>query len=149
MSSFWHFSTGRHKRIHWIQHLKMHKHYISANQNAKSKYIHSKYLYLTLFSTYLLLTHMTVHTTCRIFFLWLNLVWLNISCVVEFQRWLVIKIKLFGQESTQSRGSFLKKKSFDELQFVKKCQNCIFKVNFQCQKSTEFIQKKIHLRISI
>ena len=33
-------------------------------------------------------------------------------------------------------------KSVDELQFVKKCENYIFKVNFGCQKSTEFLQKQ-------
>ena len=33
-------------------------------------------------------------------------------------------------------------KSVDELQFVKKCQNYIIKVNFRCQKSTEFFQKQ-------
>jgi hypothetical protein len=33
-------------------------------------------------------------------------------------------------------------KSFDELWFVKKCQNRTFKVNFRCQKSIEIFQKK-------
>jgi len=35
----------------------------------------------------------------------------------------------------------LKKKSFDGLRFVKKCQNRTFKVNFGCQKLIEFFQK--------
>jgi len=39
--------------------------------------------------------------------------------------------------------------SVDELWFIKKCQNCTFKVNFQCQKSTEFSQKKLRLRPNI
>ena len=30
------------------------------------------------------------------------------------------------------------KQSYDELWFVKSCQNCTFKVNFLCQKSTEY-----------
>ena len=38
------------------------------------------------------------------------------------------------------KGFFFK--SVDELRFVKKCQNRTFKVNFQCQKSTEFLKKK-------
>ena len=38
---------------------------------------------------------------------------------------------------------FFKKKSIDDLQFIKKCQNRTFKVNFQCQKWTKFFQKKI------
>ena len=40
-------------------------------------------------------------------------------------------------------------KSVDELRFIKKCQNCTFKVNFRCQKSTEFFQKKLRLRPNI
>jgi hypothetical protein len=51
---------------------------------------------------------------CRLF--------INISSVVEFQRWWVIKSKLFGQESTYSKVKF-SKKSVDELRFVKRCQN--------------------------
>ena len=50
---------------------------------------------------------------------------------------------------TKNQHTQKKKKSIDELGFVKKCQNCTFKVNFLCQKSTEFFQKKNHLRISI
>ena len=38
------------------------------------------------------------------------------------------------------KGFFLK--LVDELRFIKKCQNCTFKVNFGCQKSTDFFQKK-------
>ena len=49
---------------------------------------------------------------------------------------------MFGHESTYSK-EFVLKKSFDELRFVKKCENRTFKVNFLCQKSTEFYQKKI------
>ena len=71
----------------------------------------------------------------------------NISSVGEFQRWWVLKSKIFGQESTYTKDLFFK--SVDELQFIKKCQNRTFKVNFLCQKSTEFFQKKNHLRISI
>ena len=40
-------------------------------------------------------------------------------------------------------------KSIDELWFIKKCQNLFSKVNFRCQKSIEFFQKKKNLRISI
>ena len=46
----------------------------------------------------------------------------NISSVVEFQRCWVLKSKLFGQESTFSKET-LKKISFYELRFIKKCQN--------------------------
>ena len=44
---------------------------------------------------------------------------------MEFQRWWVLKSKFFSQaKHTQM------KKSVDQRQFVKKCQNCNFKVNF-------------------
>ena len=66
----------------------------------------------------------------------------NISSVMEFQRWWwVLKSKVFGQELTYSKQVFLK--SFNELQFIKKCQNCTFEVNIRCQKSVKFFQKKI------
>ena len=65
----------------------------------------------------------------------------NVSSVVEFLRWWVLKCKIFAQESTSSKDFFLKQ-SCNEIWFVKKCQNCTFKVNFLCQKWTEFFQKK-------
>ena len=67
--------------------------------------------------------------------------------VVEFQICWVLKSKIFDQESTYSKDFFFK--SVDELWFIKKCQNCIFKVNFQCQKSTEFFQKKSSKNINL
>ena len=73
---------------------------------------------------------------------------MNISSVVEFKRWWVLKSKIFGEESTYSREIFFKK-FVDELWFIKKCQNCTFKVNFQCQKSTDFFQNKLRLRPNI
>ena len=76
-------------------------------------------------------------------FLWwgkAHVMGINVRSVVEFQRWWVLKSKIFGQESTYSKDFF---KSVDELCFVKKCQNHTFKVNFRCQKSTDFCSKKI------
>ena len=61
----------------------------------------------------------------------------NISWVVEFQRWWVLKSKFLAKNQHTQRNSF----SVDELRFVKKYQNRTFKVNFQCQKSTEFFKK--------
>ena len=72
----------------------------------------------------------------------------HIRSVVEFQRWWVLKSKLFGHESTYSKDFFFFK-SINELRFIKNCQNHTFKVNFRCQKSTECFQKIFHLRISI
>ena len=67
--------------------------------------------------------------------IWLDL-GLNISSVVEIQRWWVLKSKVFGQESTSSK-EIVVFYEYNELRFVKKCQNCTFKVDFLCQKSTE------------
>ena len=72
----------------------------------------------------------------------------SVSLVVEFKRWWVLKRKIFGQESTYSR-EIIFKKSVAKLWFIKMCQNCTFKVNFQCQKSTDFSQKKLRLRPNI
>ena len=71
-------------------------------------------------------------------------VYINVSSVVEFQRWWVLKCKIFSQESTRSKENVLKK-SCNELWFVKKCLNRTFKVNFLCQKSMEFFQNKISI----
>ena len=49
----------------------------------------------------------------------------------------------------KNQNEIVFQKSFDELMFIKKCQNCTFKVNFQCQKSIEFFQKKVRLRPNI
>ena len=38
-----------------------------------------------------------------------GLVYINISSVVEFQRWWVLKSKLFGQESMYHQGKIFKK----------------------------------------
>jgi hypothetical protein len=55
----------------------------------------------------------------------------------------VLKCKIFAQESTCLKKILLKQ-SYDELWFVKMCQNYTFKVNFLCQKSIEFF-KNINL----
>ena len=57
----------------------------------------------------------------------INELWIwatNVSSVVEFQRWWVLKSKIFGQESTYSKDFFFK--SVNELRFIKKWQNCTF-----------------------
>ena len=78
----------------------------------------------------------------------LHIIHTNVSSVVEFQVWWVLRSNFFGQESTYSK-EFSLKKSVDELLFIKKCQNCTFKVNFWYQKSTKVFQKeKIILRTS-
>ena len=70
---------------------------------------------------------------------------------MEFQRWWVIKSKLFWPRINilriLIRGFFFK--SFDELRFIKKCQNHTFKVNFRCQKSNKFFQKKSFKNINL
>ena len=68
----------------------------------------------------------------------------DISSVVEFERWWVLKSKV---QINILKGFF--KKSFDELWFVKKCQNRTFKVNFWCQNQPNFFKTKFHPGILI
>ena len=70
---------------------------------------------------------------------------INVSSVVEFQRRWVLEIKIFGQESTYSK-EIVVFYEYNELRFVKKCQNCTFKVDFLCQKPTEFFWVFFSLR---
>ena len=58
----------------------------------------------------------------------------SISSVVEFQRWRVLKSKVFHLSSSEETVLFCK---YNELQFVKKCQNHTFKVYLLCQKSMD------------
>ena len=51
------------------------------------------------------------------------------------------KMQDFCPRINMLKGNFLEQ-SYDELWFVKKCRNRTFKVNFLCQKSTEFFQEK-------
>ena len=51
----------------------------------------------------------------------------NVSSVVEFQKWWLLKSKIFTQ----------RKWFFDQWQLVKKCQYRAFKVVYQWQKSME------------
>ena len=71
----------------------------------------------------------------------------NISSIVEFQRWWVLKCKIFAQESTCPKDIVLKQSS-NELWFIKKCWNYTFKVNFLSQKSTKF-KKKLFKNINL
>ena len=64
----------------------------------------------------------------------------NVSSVVEFWRWWVLKCKIFAQESKCSKD-FLKK----ILQWIMVCQKVsklYFQVNFLWKKLTEFFRKK-------
>ena len=67
--------------------------------------------------------------------------YINISSVVELKRWWVLKSKIIGQELIYSKEIF-SKKLVNELRFVKKCQNCTFKVNFLRQKINRFFSKQ-------
>ena len=84
--------------------------------------------------------------------------YIDISSVVEFQRWWVLKSKTFDQESTNSKGFFLKKicrwiavwqkvpKSYFQSQFLmSKIKGFFLEKNESmfCQKSKEFFLKKI------
>ena len=52
------------------------------------------------------------------------------------------KIQDFCPRINMLKGNCFKQSCY-ELWSVKKCRNCTFKVNFLCQKSTDFFKKKI------
>ena len=52
----------------------------------------------------------------KIFF-YMRTMYFDISSVVEFQRWWVLKSKIFGQEATYLMEILLRE-SFDELRFI-------------------------------
>ena len=56
---------------------------------------------------------------------------ISISLVVEFQRWWVLKSKIFGQESTYSNQNIVFFE-YNECELVRKCQNQTLKVDFLC-----------------
>ena len=64
---------------------------------------------------------------------------------MEFQRWWVLKSKIFAQESTRSKEKEFKN-SADELWFIKKYQNRTLKVDFLCLKLSESFQIKFSLK---
>ena len=55
---------------------------------------------------------------------------------------MILENKVVQKLKLEKMG-FVFKQSCNELCFIKKCRNYTFKVNFLCQKSTEFFQKKI------
>ena len=76
---------------------------------------------------------------------WMHTVCINISSVLEFQRWWVLKSELFGQESTCHQGKTLKK----FLRVMTVCQK-VPKLYFESQFSMSkidgiFSKKKIIL----
>ena len=74
---------------------------------------------------------------------------INISSVMEFQRWWVLKSKLFGQESTWHQGKIFKK-ILRVMTVCQKVPKSYFQSQFWMSKINRFFSKKnIHLRISI
>ena len=71
------------------------------------------------------------------------------SSILELQRWWVLKSKNFSQEPTYILKEIFFKKTFDELRFVKKCQNRTFKANFGCQKLVRYFQKRSAKNINL
>ena len=67
---------------------------------------------------------------------------------MEFQRWWVLKSKLFGQESTYHQGKILKK--FLQVMTVRqKVPKLYFQSQFWMLKINQIFSKKNYLRISI
>ena len=61
---------------------------------------------------------------------------------------MVLKSKVFCQESTYSK-EIVAFYEYNELRFVKKCQNRTFKIDFLCQKSKEFFNMTIFCKNGI
>ena len=75
---------------------------------------------------------------CR---LWPWRIFINISSVVEFQRWWVLKSKLFGQESTCHQGKIFKK--FLRVMTVRqKVPKSYFQSQFWMSKINRIFSKK-------
>ena len=73
---------------------------------------------------------------------------LNISSVVEFQRWWVLKSQLFDQESTCHQGKIFKQ--FLQVMTVRqKVPISYFQSQFWMSKMNRFKRKKNYLRIPI
>ena len=68
-------------------------------------------------------------------------IYINVSSVVEFKTWWVLKSKIFGQESTYPKD-FILNPSMNYLQFIKKWQKCTFKVNFWFKNRLKFFKKE-------
>ena len=75
-------------------------------------------------------------------------IWTNVSSVVEFQRWWVLKCKIFAQELTCSKETIVFWE-YGEHQFVKSAEIVLSKSIFYVKNQRNFFKKKIHLRISI
>ena len=65
----------------------------------------------------------------------------NISSVVEFQRWWVLKCKLFGQESTYHQGKIFKK-FLRVMTVCQKVPKSYFQSQFWMSKINRFFSKK-------
>ena len=65
----------------------------------------------------------------------------NVSSVVEFQRWWVIKCKIFAQESTCSKEFFYNNPTMN-YGSSKSAKIVLSKSIFLCQKSMEFKKEK-------
>ena len=75
--------------------------------------------------------------------------YINISSVVEFQRWWVLKSKLFGQESTCHQGKILKK-ILRVMTVYKKVPKSYFQSQFWMSKINQnFSKKKLSKNINL
>ena len=70
-----------------------------------------------------------------------NIMYINISSVVEFQRWWVLKSKLFGQESTCHQGKIFKK-ILRVMTVCQKVPKSYFQSQFWMSKINRIFSKK-------
>ena len=62
---------------------------------------------------------------------------------LTFWHWkLTLKVRFWHFLTNCNSSKDFLKQYYDELWFVKKCQNCTFKVNFLCQKLKNIFKKK-------
>ena len=72
----------------------------------------------------------------------------NISTVVEFQRWWVLKSKLFGQESTSHQGKIFKK-FLPVMTVCQKVPKSYFQSQFWMSKINRIKKKKLYKNINL
>ena len=71
-------------------------------------------------------------------------IYINISSVVEFQRWWVLKSKLFGQESTCHQGKIFKK-FLRVMTVCQKVPKSYFQSQFWMSKNNQIFSKKFFI----
>ena len=92
------------------------------------------------FDTYIYVSDLPIHYYSSSISMYVH-TYINISSVMEFQRWWVLKSKLFGQESTCHQGKIFKK--FLQVMTVRqKAPKSYFQSQFWMSKNNRIFSKK-------